>query len=173
MLLAEKSNICVGCRFSNSEKQCTGDLSLNYSNAYANSLPTLMNVTSNTKLYSTEEILDICPVLSTVEILYWINILLNCWCVCVDARTSVSDALLGLAFLHQNRFCLSWVFGSTPLPTLSRPSPTSLCCWLSARGRRRGGGSPTPRSGACERDAAFDSYTGDDAGTFRTWLPLV
>ena len=117
-MLAQKSNICVGCRFSNSEKQCTGSFSQNYTDAYANSLPTLMNTTSNTKLYSTEEIMDICPVLSTVEILYWTNILLNCWCVCVDARTSVSDALLGLAFLHQNKFYQSWVLGPTPLPTL-------------------------------------------------------
>ena len=32
-------------------------------------------------MFTNEQIMDICPVLTSVEILYWSNILLNCWCV--------------------------------------------------------------------------------------------
>jgi len=31
------------------------------------------------KLFTTEQIMDICPTLTSIEILYWSNILLNCW----------------------------------------------------------------------------------------------
>merc|ERR1719155_242931 len=70
--------------FSNSEKQCTGSLAQNYSNAYSNSLPTLMNATSETKIYSTE------------EILYWTNILLNCWFGIIASKQILSQ--LGVRF---------------------------------------------------------------------------
>ncbi len=49
-------------------RQCTGNPALNYSDAYANSLPTAINLTTRETLFTHEQIIEICPVLSTVEV---------------------------------------------------------------------------------------------------------
>lgn len=49
-------------------RQCTGNPALNYSDAYLNSLPTAINLTTGDSLFTHEQVIAICPVLSTVEV---------------------------------------------------------------------------------------------------------
>lgn len=95
----------VGGRFNNPSRQCSGSSHLNYTDAYADSLPKIINASTDEPVFTHEQVIDICPVLTTVEILYWSNILLNCWCVPVVVCAVLRGrCVVGLGLSPPNKF---------------------------------------------------------------------